>query len=73
MCMVTYMCSVSRRISIQDMVQGGAWPFLVRGVICLVNSDNERDSSVADLHGYNIVISLYSDGLTRKKLFEREQ
>ena len=23
---------------------GGAWPFLVGGVICLVNSDNERDS-----------------------------
>ena len=23
---------------------GGAWPFLVRGVICLVDSDNERDS-----------------------------
>ena len=22
---------------------GGAWPFLVRGFICLVNSDNERD------------------------------
>jgi hypothetical protein len=22
---------------------GGAWPFLVRGVICLVNSVNERD------------------------------
>ena len=22
---------------------GGAWPFLVSGVICLVNSDNERD------------------------------
>jgi hypothetical protein len=22
---------------------GGAWPFLVRGLICLVNSDNERD------------------------------
>ena len=22
---------------------GGAWPFLVGGVICLVNSDNERD------------------------------
>jgi len=21
----------------------GAWPFLVGGVICLVNSDNERD------------------------------
>lgn len=25
---------------------GGAWPFLVRGVICLVNSDNERDSNI---------------------------
>jgi hypothetical protein len=24
-------------------VGGGAWPFLVGGVICLVNSDNERD------------------------------
>jgi len=22
---------------------GGAWPFLVGGVICLVNSDNEQD------------------------------
>ena len=22
---------------------GGAWPFLVGGVICLVYSDNERD------------------------------
>jgi hypothetical protein len=26
-------------------VDGGAWPFLVGGVICLVNSDNERDSN----------------------------
>ena len=26
-----------------DSVGGGAWPFLVGGVICLVNSDNERD------------------------------
>lgn len=25
---------------------GGAWPFLVGGVICLVYSDNERDSSL---------------------------
>ena len=24
-------------------MSGGAWPFLVGGVICLVNSDNERD------------------------------
>ena len=25
---------------------GGAWPFLVGGVICLVHSDNERDSNL---------------------------
>ena len=25
---------------------GGAWPFLVGGVICLVDSVNERDSSL---------------------------
>lgn len=25
---------------------GGAWPFLVGGAICLVNSDNERDSGL---------------------------
>jgi len=24
-------------------VVGGAWPFLVGGLICLVNSENERD------------------------------
>jgi hypothetical protein len=27
-------------------VGGGAWPFLVGGAICLVDSDNERDSSL---------------------------
>ena len=27
-------------------MDGGAWPFLVGGVICLVNSDNERDFSL---------------------------
>ena len=27
----------------QDFLVSGAWPFLVGGVICLVNSDNERD------------------------------
>ena len=26
-----------------DFMGGGAWPFLVGGVICLVDSDNERD------------------------------
>jgi hypothetical protein len=36
---------------------GGAWPFLVGGVICLVNSVNERDrcllnSVSSDFHCY---------------------
>ena len=26
-----------------DSMGGGAWPFLVGGAICLVNSVNERD------------------------------
>ena len=26
-----------------DSVGGGAWPFLVGGMICLFNYDNERD------------------------------
>ncbi len=29
-----------------DHFGGGAWPFLVGGVICLVNSVNERDLSL---------------------------
>ncbi len=29
--------------SFNDFIIGGAWPFLVGGVICLVYSDNERD------------------------------
>lgn len=33
-----------------DSMGGGAWPFLVGGVICLVNSDNERDSSLLNSH-----------------------
>ena len=32
---------------------GGAWPFLVGGVICLVYSDNERDSSLLNSHRIN--------------------
>ncbi len=39
-----------------DSMGGGAWPFLVGGVICLVNSVNERDldllNSPANLSGF---------------------
>ena len=30
---------------------GGAWQFLVGGAICLVNSDNERDSGMLNSRG----------------------
>ncbi len=33
---------------------GGAWPFLVGGVICLVNSDNERDLNLLNSRAYFI-------------------
>ena len=36
-----------------DSVGGGAWPFLVGGAICLVNSDNERDSGMLNSRGSN--------------------
>ena len=40
-----------------DSMGGGAWPFLVGGVICLVNSDNERDSGLLNkrkiIHGFS--------------------
>lgn len=32
---------------------GGAWPFLVGGVICLVNSVNERDLSLLNSDAYS--------------------
>ena len=31
---------------------GGAWPFLVGGVICLVNSVNERDLNLLNRLSY---------------------
>ena len=34
---------------------GGAWPFLVGGVICLVNSVNERDLNRLNSHTIQIV------------------
>jgi hypothetical protein len=36
-------------------VGGGAWPFLVGGAICLVNSDNERDSSLLTRRTFDIL------------------
>jgi hypothetical protein len=35
-----------------DSMGGGAWPFLVGGVICLVNSVNERDLDLLNSNAY---------------------
>ena len=41
---------------------GGAWPFLVGGVICLVNSVNERDLSLLNSVKYDsYLITSYGD------------
>ena len=41
---------------------GGAWPFLVGGVICLVNSDNERDLNLLT-RSYYPIIGIFLEGL----------
>ena len=38
---------------------GGAWPFLVGGVICLINFDNERDLSLLNSVQYTVYDSCY--------------
>lgn len=38
-----------------DSMGGGAWPFLVGGVICLVNSVNERDLSLLTSDAYPLL------------------
>lgn len=38
---------------------GGAWPFLVGGVICLVNSVNERDPRLLNSVGNASALPFY--------------
>ena len=38
---------------------GGAWPFLVGGVICLVNSVNERDLNLLNSYAGNFLEGLH--------------
>jgi hypothetical protein len=42
---------------------GGAWPFLVGGVICLVNSVNERDFNLLNRHRKLIFRMRFLEGL----------
>jgi hypothetical protein len=42
---------------------GGAWPFLVGGVICLVNSVNERDLNLLNSHTISTIVTDFLEGL----------
>ena len=43
---------------------GGAWPFLVGGVICLVNSVNERDLNLLNSHANPVFVADFLEGLS---------
>ena len=43
---------------------GGAWPFLVGGVICLVNSDNERDLNLLNSQARLWLVAGFLEGLS---------
>jgi hypothetical protein len=43
---------------------GGAWPFLVGGVICLVNSDNERDLNLLNSQADFMLVAGFLEGLS---------
>ena len=45
-----------------DSVGGGAWPFLVGGVICLVNSVNERDLNLLNSHTNTLFVAVLLRG-----------
>ena len=46
---------------------GGAWPFLVGGVICLVNSVNERDLNLLNSYAYLRISGKLLRGTLRAK------
>ncbi len=50
---------------------GGAWPFLVGGVICLVNSDNERDLNLLTRF-YHLMIDIFLEGLCKTNTWKFE-
>jgi hypothetical protein len=56
-----------------DLVGGGAWPFLVGGVICLVYSDNERDSGLLTSRLNLLTVHALLRGTSSAQLREKEQ
>ncbi len=68
------MARIDRLKIFLDSMGGGAWPFLVGGVICLVNSVNERDldllNSPANPSGFDRVIFLEGLSVCSRWKFE---
>ena len=56
-----------------DSMGGGAWPFLVGGVICLVNSVNERDLSLLNSQANASVFVFYLYFLEGHSVFSRRK
>ena len=48
---------------------GGAWPFLVGGAICLVNSDNERDSVLLNSVSFSFELTILLRGIAKCPTF----
>ena len=48
-----------------DSMGGGAWPFLVGGVICLVNSDDEPDSVLINRFAVSFAVNILLTGTGR--------
>ena len=44
---------------------GGAWPFLVGGVICLVNSVNERDLNLLNSCANSVLTTFRGSGTVK--------
>ncbi len=56
---------IDRLKTFLDSMGGGAWPFLVGGVICLVNSVNERDLDLLNSFGNReIACKSFLEGLS---------
>jgi len=51
-----YILKNDRSKIFHDKINGGAWPFLVRGVIRLPNRDNERDLNLLTRLLFNIFL-----------------
>ncbi len=49
---------------------GGAWPFLVGGVICLVNSVNERDLNLLNSNPKDFLRGMLLRGTIRVQRME---